>query len=150
MTTPKEMYSSIIQMIIQAETITWNRFYNFLMFNTILILAWATIYASDPRPNMAQMVLVTMCILGGISGVAWAALGFRGRKFLEEYINLAVKFESDSKCWSSDLDQYKMLTLTRTLIKSLPFGWSGSRYLLTIGSLAFTAFYAFLFYVAVK
>jgi hypothetical protein len=137
-------------MIIHAENISWTRFYNFLMFNTILILAWATIYAPQTRPGMARFVLAIMCVLGGISGVAWAGLGCRGRKFLDEYINLAVKFEADSKCWSPDVDQYKMQTLTKVWIRSFPYGKCGSRYLLTFGALAFTVFYAFLFYVSVK
>lgn len=147
---PKELYPSLVQMIIHAETISWNRYYNFLMFNTILILAWATIYIQHPRPYLAQVVLATMCVIGGVSGVTWAALGYRGRKFLYEYINLAVKFEKDLTCWSPELRQFQLLTLTKAWINSFPYGWSGSRYLLTVGALAFTFFYMLLFYVSVN
>ena len=49
--TLKEVYASLVQMTISAETVSWNRFYNFLMFNTILVLAWATIWVSKDAPR---------------------------------------------------------------------------------------------------
>ena len=149
MITAKELYPSVIQLIIHAETISWNRFYNFLMFNTILILAWATVYSQEIRPAWGSAVLAIMCVLGGVSGLAWAGLGVRGRKFLNEYLLLAEHIEADAQCWSQDVQKYKPITLTRQWISTFPFGCAGSRFLLTGGSLAFTAFYGFLLYVSV-
>ena len=69
MITDKELYPSLVQLRIHADSVTWNRFYNFLMFNSILVLAWATVYAAHPRPIGAWAVLVAFCFFGGLSGV---------------------------------------------------------------------------------
>jgi hypothetical protein len=150
MVTPQTLYPSLVQLVVHAEATSWNRFYNFLMFNTILILAWSTIYVAQTRPSGAAAILATMAALGALSGIAMAALGVRGRKFLDEYVGLAVKIEADPKCWSETLAQYKPLTLTKDRIAKFPFGWAGSRYLLTWGPLALTGFYVFLFHVSIR
>ena len=145
--TYKDVYASLIQLIIHAETISWTRFYNFLVFNTILIVAWTTIYVKDPPPSLAGIVMVIMCAVGILSGMFWACLGVRGRKFLEEYIRLIKDFE-DERAWPSLLNKYKLGTLTDKWGKNFPYGWARSNYLLIGGPLVFTAFYAFLFYVS--
>jgi len=150
MVTPHVLYPSLVQMIIHAEAISWNRFYSFLMFNTILILAWSTIYAAQACPADAWTVLATMTILGAVSGIAMVGLSIRGRRFLDEYVNLAEKIEADDKCWSEELKPYKPLTLTKECIKTFPHGWAGSGHLLTWGSFAFAAFYVFLFHLSIR
>ena len=150
MVTPQVLYPSLVQLIIHAEAISWNRFYNFLMFNTILILAWSTIYVAQSRPPGVVAVLATMTLLGTASGIAMAGLGVRGRRFLDEYVGLAEKIEADDKCWAPELQQYKPLTLTKECIKKFPHGWAGSRYLLTWGSVAFAIFHVFLFHVSIR
>jgi len=150
MVTAQTLHPSLVQLVIHAEATSWNRFYNFLMFNTILILAWSTIYVAQNRPAGAAAILATMTVLGAVSGIAMAALGVRGRKFLDEYVDLAVKIEADDKCWPEVLAQYKPLTLTKDRIAKFPFGWAGSRYLLTWGPLALTGFYVFLFHVSIR
>lgn len=102
--TPKELYPSLVQMIIHAESITWSRFYNFLMFNTILILSWATVWVPATAPQSRPVVLAAICILGGISGIFWAALGYRGRAFLSAFMTMAKEFEADSAVWTKELD----------------------------------------------
>lgn len=149
MVTAQTLHSSLVQLVIHAEATSWNRFYNFLMFNSILILAWSTIYVATLKPGAAA-ILATMAALGAVSGIAMAALGRRGRMFLDEYVDLAVKIEADNKCWPADLAQYKPLTLTKDRIAKFPFGWAGSRYLLTWGPLALTGFYVLLFHVSIR
>lgn len=73
--TAKEIYPVLVQLVIYAESITWNRFYNFLMGNSILILAWATIFVSPCSKGLGgKSVLVAISLLGAASGVAWAAI----------------------------------------------------------------------------
>ncbi|MFH1883895.1 MAG: hypothetical protein ABIL62_14455 [Planctomycetota bacterium] len=150
MVTQKEVYPSMINLIIHAETISWSRFHNFLVFNTILILAWATIYVKAPRPYLAGYVMAILCVLGALSGIFWFGLGVRGRKFLKNYIDLATKFESDSTCWPNGLEPYKLGTRTNDWGKQLPYQWASSIYLIEGGSLALLFFYVFLFHVSIK
>jgi hypothetical protein len=150
MVTQREVHLSLINLIIHAETISWSRFYNFLMFNTILILAWATIYVKAPPPYLAGYVMAILCVLGALSGIFWFGLGVRGREFLENYIDLAKKFESDPKCWSNELEPYKLGTQTSEWNKKIRYKWASSKYLVAGGALALVFFYGFLFHVSFK
>jgi len=148
--TAKELYPSLVQMIIHAENITWSRFYNFLMFSTILVLSWATLWTAANAPESRPIVLVAICILGGLSGIFWAALGYRGRAFLSEYMNMAKEFEADSAVWAKDLEKYRQATKALMLRDSLCYSWAGSRVLLIGGPLAFTALYVVMLVVSCK
>jgi hypothetical protein len=150
MMTSKEVYPSLVQMIINAETISWNRFYNFLMFNTILVLAWATVWVSKDASALKAVVLLAICSLGGISGIFWAALGYRGREFLDAYAKMAADLEVDSTAWATDIEKYKPLTKTIELRDSLCYGWAGSRVALIAGPLAFTVLYGIMFFVSLS
>ncbi|MFZ2640706.1 MAG: hypothetical protein WA117_06935 [Verrucomicrobiia bacterium] len=153
MITAKDIYLALNQTIIHAETISWNRFYNFLMFNTILVLAWATIYAQMNRPPMARTVMAVMCALGFFSGLFWWGLGLRGRDFLQHYRNLARQMERNPACWPTSLNEYKIDDSTESVLakfKRSPCALCGSRTILTWGSLAVAAFYVFLLYASTK
>jgi hypothetical protein len=86
----RDLHAALIQMVIHAESISWNRFYNFLMGNSILVLAWATIYGSQDRSILSSIVLSAICVFGASSGVAWAELGKRSRKHVEIHFNQAA------------------------------------------------------------
>ena len=147
MVTPKDVYPSFIQLIIHAETISWTRFYHYLVFNTILILAWATIYSApgDP-PRLKVAVTAAVCFIGALSGVFWALLGARGRKFLRKYIGVTKEFEADLACWPAALEKYRLGTLTREWGKN---GGSRSGYFVIGGPVVFTLLYLFLLYVSI-
>ena len=89
-----EAYSAFIGFAQHAEVNSWNRFYNFLMFNTILILAWSTIYSQNSGPRCRSVVLSLFCLVGAFSGVTWSFLGDRGRKYLTYFLEQAAAFES--------------------------------------------------------
>jgi len=133
----KEVYPALVQLAIHAESITWNRFYNFLMANSILVLAWATIFASSlsDRPG-PKTVLAAICILGGASGVAWAGLAVRGRKFLFDFVGLAQAIETAPAHWAGTLGAVEPLSTDANLRDTQPFRWAGSLYLLVYGSLS--------------
>ena len=146
---PNILYPSLVQLVIHAETINWNRFYNFLMSNSILILAWATIYAQQ-LPDFATTVLVVISVLGLVSCIAAAALGWRGTGYLEKYVDLGVRIEADEECWGTNLaDEYKLLTITEQYGKDASCCWARSRYLLRLGPVAFLIFYVFLLCVSI-
>jgi hypothetical protein len=147
--TAKELYPALVQLIIHAESVTWNRFYNFLMFNTILVLAWATVWVSG-APQLKAVILVAISSLGGVSGVFWAALGYRGRAFLSDYMKMAADLEADSNVWAGEIEKYKPATNSIALRDSLRFSWAGSRVILIAGPLAFTVLYGVMFCVSLR
>ena len=137
----KEVYSALVQLVIHAESITWDRFNNFLMGNSILVLAWATIFVSTTDSRMTTFVLSAICILGVLSGPAWAALGARGRKYHDNYVKLASNIEIDPTCWPIELDKNRPSEKTKEIRDASPSRWSSSRFLLQAGPWCFTALY---------
>jgi hypothetical protein len=90
--TKKDVYSTIVGHLTSAESITWNRFNSFLLVNSILFIAWTTIYFDKISPGdlINRAILLTIiAMVGIISGVFWAGLGLRGRKYVFEFLNLA-------------------------------------------------------------
>lgn len=150
----KELYPSLIQLIIHAENITWSRFNNFLMFNTILVLAWSTVFASNLTSfqQSRMVVLVAFCILGAVSGVFWAALGWRGRAFLYRYLDMAQDLEDDKTAWVNESanDEFKLAKLTKDFRDSTCYSWARSKVLLIGGPLSFSVLYFVLFLVSWK
>jgi hypothetical protein len=90
----KEAYPTWVGFVHQAEANSWNRFYVYLVFNSILILAWSTIYSQSNRPRCAAVVMVWMCVVGFASGPVWAWLGYRGRKHHTVFLEAAANIEA--------------------------------------------------------
>lgn len=141
---PKEVYSSIVQFVCALESSTWNRFYNYLMGNSILILAWATVFASNINPVIVLLVLASICFFGGLSGLFWSATAERGKKFMMVYLELGKKLEENPNLFPKDLSQYKHFTENLRLSETLPKGWGGSYRILKYGPLSFTILYVVL------
>jgi len=103
----RDVYDTYVRLIIQAESISWNRFNSFLILNSILILAWAGIFTSDsPSSTSAKFVMALICLLGGLSGIAWAILGRRGRKYLDKYKEQAKTIEEKRPDWWEKCIEY--------------------------------------------
>jgi hypothetical protein len=147
--TAKEAYLALVQLIIHAESTTWNRFYNFLMGNSILVVAWAALFASNSKSD-ATPVLVTICLLGAFGGIAWAALAVRGRRNLNEFVELGKLIEAESSLWTTALAAVKPLSKAADLRETQAFPWAGSFYLLVFGSLAFSVLYSVMLIVSVE
>jgi len=137
--TKKDEYSLLCSLINNAESISWNRFNSFLLFNSIIILAWATVYSkSTPLPILQS----TLTILGLIGCFFWCALGLRGRKNVNMFLEIGRKIETDST-------GEKPLTKAEELRDKQPFSWAGSVYIITIVPLFIAALYAILLWLSI-
>jgi len=143
--TVKEIYNTLVQMMIQSESISWNRFYNFLMGNSILILAWATIFISQKKSPWGNIVMVSICLLGAISSPFYAVLGKRGRDFLEHYVKQLIKIEDSQSNWPSDFDKLKIFKMNLELRDTLPGRIAGSYYILQAVPYGFSFLYFLMF-----
>ncbi len=137
--TRRDAYPALVSFAQQAEANSWNRFYNFLMFSTILILAWSTIYSQSSRPKCASIVLALIAVVGGVSGVAWSGLGYRGRKYVTFFLEEGARIDGAAAdgcrvCWRA-ID-------TR---QEFQFPFLGSFYVLIGTPLVFSALYIVLF-----
>lgn len=147
--TPSDSYSALVQFTTHAENTSWNRFYNFLMGNSILVLAWATIYVSDSEGLASNIVLLAICILGLMSGPAWATLGKRARQSLTRYLELGKTLEENADLFPTDLKDFRIFSRVLQIRKDLPGGWSGSYYILQAAPWAFAVLYFVLFAASV-
>jgi hypothetical protein len=94
--------------------------------------------------------LVAISSLGAVAGIFWAALGYRGRAFLFEYVKMASDLEADSAAWAGEIEKYKPATKSAELRDSLCYGWAGSRVILVAGPLAFTLLYLIMLVVSLR
>ena len=131
------VYQSLPTFINNAESISWNRFTSFLLFNSILILAWATIYANlnEKLTTNHSFLLGGICILGLVISFIWCALGFRGRSNVGLFLKIGENIES------GHIENLKPITEAKKLRDSQPFSWSGSIYVLTMTPLLIAFLY---------
>jgi hypothetical protein len=104
----------------QAEANSWNRFYNFLTFSSILVLAWSAIYSQSTRPAWAIPVMVSISGLGVLSSLAWSALGYRGREFNTMFLTKAAALEARAP------EECRVCQEALAFRKTLPFRFLGS------------------------
>ncbi len=88
------LYNASIQLIIHAENTSWTRIINFLTADSILMLAWATIFASSDLANKAW-VLIIMSLVGFLLSIVWAPFGSRGRRYFKRYVDIAKALEQN-------------------------------------------------------
>ena len=137
----KEVYDIYCRLVIHSESISWQRFYNLLVINSILILAWATLFKGDATPSkIAKLVMTGIPFIGILTTLAWAGLGDRGRKYLDAYKEKAKRIEQDcdkQKWWKDDIE----ITDRPFQIHIQPAPGTSSNFLLGKGPYFFTLLY---------
>jgi hypothetical protein len=138
----KEIYNNLTQLVIHAESVVWDRFNSYLVGNSILVLAWATVFVS---PSKSKLLLVPICVFGMIASIIFSILGCRGKTFLSKYIELGSLIEDDPQCWPTELNKkFKLLKETESLRDHLSCSRMGGHFVLICGPGAFAIFYIFL------
>lgn len=80
-----KIYETFSNLVIHSENVRWNRFNNLLIINSVLILAWATIFSSTKCIPSKEAVLTIICFTGIVIGLLWAWLGKRSCRYLEAF-----------------------------------------------------------------
>lgn len=137
----KDVYDIYCRLVIHSESISWQRFHNFLVINSILILAWATLFKDDATPSkIAKLVMTGIPFIGMLTTLAWAGLGDRGRKYLDAYKEKAKRIEQDcdkQKWWEDGIE----ITDRPFQIHIQPVSGTSSNFLLGKGPYFFTFLY---------
>jgi hypothetical protein len=76
-----------------AEQIRWTLLYNLLVANTILLLAWAAIFATNTRPAGAWLPLTSLSFGRLCVSLLWIFLQRRANRFSMMYTNLGQEIE---------------------------------------------------------
>lgn len=95
----KGVYSTLTQLAVISESTRWERFYVFLVANTLLILAWIQLYTA----NKLNIVGVLLTALGFTSGITWYLLAKRGSEYLKFYEDEAIKIEECPTAFTPNL-----------------------------------------------
>jgi hypothetical protein len=125
-----DRYSAIVQLVVHSETTSWNRFYHFLVFATLLVLSWTTIYVGDRQPN-DLILMASISVLGFLSSFAFAGLGVRGREFVRRYLDLGERIERSSE----GAAEINPCVATKTIRDTIPYSFLGSSKILPVAPL---------------
>ncbi|HXL34331.1 MAG TPA: hypothetical protein VN953_05395 [Gemmatimonadales bacterium] len=88
-----ELYQAATQQWAHAEQIRWTLLYNYLMASTILLLAWATVYAAHSAFRSRPWLLALLAAAGAIVSLAWVGLGLRASSFVDAYAQTGKALE---------------------------------------------------------
>jgi hypothetical protein len=100
----QSLYAAATQQWMHAEQMRWTVLYNFLVGNTILLVAWSTLFAqlvSSPWSIGLRIVVIGFCPIGMLGGILWAFLQARSNTFAKHYFGAAFELEK-ALCRSLD------------------------------------------------
>lgn len=116
---PAELYQAASQQWAHAEQIRWTLLYNYLMASTILLLAWATVYAAQSTLRSRPWILVLLAAAGTVVSLAWVGLGLRASSFVDAYAQLGKALEGQLS--ENDVGPFAQAAQHRQKIT----GWAG-------------------------
>ena len=88
----QSLYSAATNLAIYSEQSRWARLNSYLVVNSILLVAWATVFASQSGDHRSS-VLAVLCLPGIALGILWAFLGERSSQYLDILHSSIEKFE---------------------------------------------------------
>lgn len=69
----KDLYGPLVELAIHGQDNKLNLFSSFLFFQSILLLAWATVWQTDMGGRLP--ILLAISVFGTVSSIVWAAMG---------------------------------------------------------------------------
>lgn len=80
-------YDQLMRFFMHADVLNWNRLYYFLVFNSIIIAGWVTLYSVAPDSAVfKQYVLIGLSLLGLMLSILWSMFAIpRGIAFQNYY-----------------------------------------------------------------
>lgn len=91
----KKDYSKIIQLMMHSDVLNWQRLYYFLVFNSILLLAWVYLFCSNNERKL--LLLVAFSFVSLIVSLLWAPSAMmRGIRFQDYYLTWLRYIEQHS------------------------------------------------------
>ena len=101
-----EVYQSYRDLLIHTETMVWRRFTTYLVFTSLLILAWTTLFTAPTSSAWGKLVMTALSVLGMLSGLAWAEVGRRGKasvKGCREEAKILELHPDDDEWWEEEI-----------------------------------------------
>ncbi|MEK7384391.1 MAG: hypothetical protein AAB262_14035 [Elusimicrobiota bacterium] len=138
-----QRYAAAVQLVVHAENTSGMRIYNFLMGASITMLAWATVFAGAQDGNCWRTgTLALMSVAGLLLSIAWMPFGWRGRRFVDAYLDVARELEGGAD--PAPVSRGNEITF------SLPLKIFRARYLAVAVPLVFAGVFATLLVVSLR
>jgi hypothetical protein len=88
----KDIYGPLIELVTHGQDNKLNLFSSFLFFQSILLLAWATVWQIQQAPGRDAILLV-FSVFGIASSVLWARIGSDYADASRQFSDVAEEFE---------------------------------------------------------
>ena len=93
---PESQVVAIVDIAIReyqhAEAVVQSRLYNFLFAESILLLSWAAVFATNDIKGR-RIVLTVLALLATVLGIVWAFVGGRHKAFLQLHTHIVRTLE---------------------------------------------------------
>ena len=90
----KDLYTALVQLTIHGQENKLQTLNLYLVFNSIIILAWATLFSSDSLILTAKLASTFFCILGILLALVWMVLGWDYANASDLFSEFAERIES--------------------------------------------------------
>jgi hypothetical protein len=87
------LYQVAGQLWAHSEQIRWSLLYDYLMASTILLLAWATVFAANAPGRARAFILLILAAGGTVVSFVWTAFVLRDSTFVNMFEQVGVKAE---------------------------------------------------------
>jgi hypothetical protein len=138
-------YAAAVTLMATSEQVRWARLNTFLVANSILFLAWVSLFALPGLTDPAkEWIMSAVCVLGFFSSTGWAVLGKRGSDHLRFYRDTAITFEQSGPPAPSAIPNWNVVEKGKGIVGHPHKLWS-SEFLVSYCPLIFGVAYAVLF-----
>jgi hypothetical protein len=93
------LYQASVALTIHSDAMSWTRLYTLLTANSIMMLAWATVYVGGTSLSTSAKgeVGVFLALPGLLLSSAWAPFGSRNRRLHRRWGNFYVALEQSAR-----------------------------------------------------
>jgi hypothetical protein len=88
-----EVYGTLTTLVLHSETVRWTRVNTLLAVDSILLAAWAGLFAGTDSFVGKETLLVLLCVPGVILGGLFARMGWRSSKYMDDFHDAAQEME---------------------------------------------------------
>jgi hypothetical protein len=88
-----EIYGMLATLALHSETVRWTRVNTLLVVDSILLAAWAGLFAGTNAFLGKETLLALLCVPGVILGVLFAWLGWRSSEYMDDFHYAAHEME---------------------------------------------------------
>lgn len=88
-----EVYDMLATLALHSETMRWTRVNTLLAVDSILLAAWAGLFAGTDPFVGKETLLALLCVPGVILGVLFASLGWRSSEYMDDFHYAAHEME---------------------------------------------------------